>query len=158
MDYLQKTYTCVLKFKGEQLHSVPLEEVTLDELRLLAYIHGGGSIDSIRTTGMKRIVSHTTEGGDPVYVENQGDEYKRLARKYDQLVNSGRGKKMVEACFNTHLIDFENVIEEVDAVGQVEALAAVAEAKAQVAQAAALRPEDGDPAQKPTSPLDRAFN
>lgn len=138
-EFKQKTYNCVLKFRGEQLHSMPLEGVTKHELQLLAFIHGADAVAELRVAGPQRIVSRYTEGGDPIYVDNEMGEYERLARKYDTIVNSGRGKKAVEECFRVRLTGFENVIEQISAVDAMEAKAAEAEAKAALVSGGATR-------------------
>lgn len=111
----QKMYDCTLRFRGEVIHTLPLERVTKDELRLLAFMHGAESVVELRYKGEGEI-----EG-----IKDQMDEYRRLARKYDTIVNSGRGKKWVEECFKTSITDFDSVI---DDVAPQDAVAAAAEA------------------------------
>lgn len=149
----QKIYNCTLRFKGEMLHSVPLERVTRDELKLLAFMHGPESIPpaEIVPLGTEVVLDHEDEHGEKHYVQSQVGEYLRLARKYDSRVNSGRGRINVEKCFNTTLVDFGAVIEAVDPIAAIDRAADAADAKAALAEAGVQRaqtmkqPEDAPP-------------
>lgn len=154
MPYLQRTYTCVLRFKGLILHAVPLAEVTRDELKLIAFLHGADAVAELRFIGEREVVARmedTADGPRPVFVTSQMDEFRRLARKYDSLVNSGRGQRAVEDCFKTRIIDLDSVVEEVDAVDAVERRAAEADAKAEIQAAAKRRAEVAGEGAKPES-------
>lgn len=130
----QKIYSCVLRFKGDMLHSIPKEEITKHELQLLAFIHGTPAIAELRYLRTGRVIdtflTTARDDGQVVYVESEMDEFKRLARQYDTIVNSGRGRKAVEECFRIRIEDFDSIVAEVDAVDAMEKKAAEAEAKA----------------------------
>lgn len=136
--FTQKTYACVLRFKGDVQNTLPLAGVTKHELQLLAFMHGIGSVVEVRFTGLHQIEFPTgdeptfNEAGVPIlrYVETEMEEFRRLARKYDTVVNSGRGRKAVEECFRTRIEDFDAIVAEVDARASMEKAAELAEAEA----------------------------
>jgi hypothetical protein len=138
-DYLQKTYDCILRFRGNINNSVPLFGITKHELQLLAFMHGVEALPptDIRARGEKVIVDEMAtairEDGVVITVKNERDEFQRLARKYDLVVDTGRGKKAVEECFRVRLDGFDNIIEEVNPLDAMEKAAADAEAKAALA-------------------------
>lgn len=140
----QKTYSCVLRFRGELLHSVPLSCVTKHELQLLAFMHGAEAIAELKFIKSQPVFHPANEAGEAEIVKSEMDEFKRLARKYDTLVNSGRGKKAVEECFRTRIEDFDAIVAEVDARDAMAKAAEEAEAQAAVTDAAKNRekPED----------------
>jgi hypothetical protein len=134
----QKTYSCVLRFKGGVIHTVPLEAVTKSELQLLAFLHGVDAVVEIKYVGDREFYFPAgDEGMEPTLVKSEREELRRLARKYDNVVNSGRGRKAVETCFHTTLDDFDSVVAEVDALAAIDSAAQAAEAKAAQAVVAA---------------------
>lgn len=137
----QKTFSCVVRLKGELHHSIPLDLVTLDELKLLAFIHGPEALPTadIRAKGPQKIIFETEEDGNVIYVETQMQEYMRLSRKYDNIVNSGVGRKRVEECFKTRLDDFDALVAAIDPVSAMEQAAAQAEAAAALEEAGMSR-------------------
>lgn len=137
--FLQRTYSCLLRLRGDMNTSIPLSPVTKDELKLLAFLHGAEAVTEIKYLGTAAIPEWNPDEGAPKYVQGQDGEYRRLARKYDNIVNSGRGKMAVEKCFNTHLIDFDAIVEAVNPVDAIERQAAEAEAKSEISHAAELR-------------------
>lgn len=139
----QKTYSCVVRLKGDLNHTIPLELVTLDELKLLAFIHGPAAVplSEVRSKGVAKIIMETAEDGTVAYVMSQMQEYIRLARKYDDIVNSGRGRKKVEDCFKTRLDDFDAIIAELDPLAAMENVAAQADAAAALEAAGMSRIE-----------------
>lgn len=129
----QKTYDCTLRFLGQIHHQLPLEGVTRHELQLLAFMHGGESIVDVKFAGEREVFLPLIEGQtEAKLVRSEMDEFKRLARKYDNLVNPGRGKKAVEECFHTRIDDFEEFVKEVDAREAALAAADAAEAEAAI--------------------------
>lgn len=158
----QKTYSCVLRFKGELLHSKPIDCATKHELQLLAFMHGGESVVDIKFLKSQPVYFPPEEGQEPRLVKSEMDEYKRLARNYDTLVNSGRGRKAVEECFRIRIEDFDSIVAEVDARESVARQAEEAEARAAIAEAAKNRPEPepatvvAEPEKKPIG--SRLFN
>lgn len=132
--YLQKTYSCTLRFLGSIINNVPLTGLTREELTLLAYLHGNEAVADIAYTGMKPVLTFNPDEGAPEYVASQMDEYRRLARKYDTIVNSGRGKAAVEKCFSIQLIDFDSIVDEVDAANSIDRATLEAERKAAEAE------------------------
>lgn len=138
-QYLQKSYSCQIRFLGNITNTVVLECVTLDELKLLAYLHGNEAVADIKHIGMRPTLTFNPDEGAPIYVQDQMGEYLRLARKYDTIVNSGRGKAAVEKCFGIQLVDFDSIINEVNAVDEVSRKAAEAEAKTEMSKAGEQR-------------------
>lgn len=130
----QKTYNCNLRFKGDILHQLPLQGVTRHELQFLAFLHGADAIADVRFAGESEVFMPLAEGAtEPQLVANEMGEFKRLALKYDDIVNPGRGKKAVEACFHTRIDDFDAIVTEVDARESALAAADRAEAEAAIA-------------------------
>ena len=129
----QKIYSATLRYKGDILHQLSLPHVTKHELQLLAFMHGAEAIADVKYVGKEVVYLPLPEGAterQPVLSEM--GEFKRLAQKYDDIVNPGRGRKAVEACFHTRLEDFEAIVAEVDAREAVMRAAEEAEAKAAV--------------------------
>lgn len=151
-QFEQRTYSCNIRLQGSIINTVPLERVTRDELKLLAYLHGSGAVADIKYLGMYPTPTFNPDEGAPQYVEDQMGEYLRLARKYDTIVNSGRGKVAVEKCFGVQLIDFDAVIDEVNAIDSVERAAAEAEARTEVSKAAEQREEERKRSQEAERP------
>lgn len=157
--YLQKTYDCVFRHGGNLLHSMPLNGITRDELKLLVFVHGRSSIDpsSVKFAGEREMSmnirapdGHDREGQEiTVPVRSQEDEYRRLSLKYDtftDLDGIGRGRRYVEACFRVRLDDFgDDLLAEVDPIAEIEAAAARAELKT-----TASLVDDEPPAQPPS--------
>lgn len=147
--FTQRVYNCLMVLRSRLApseavtHTIPLERVTRDELKLLAFIHGVDAVpgNHISFVGTERVVDHVDDAGVIHYVESAQGEYRRLARKYDTIVNSGRGRKYVEECFNTTLMDFGAVIEKVDPIVEMEKRAAEAEAKTAMSEAEQKRQE-----------------
>lgn len=137
--YLQKSYSCQIRFLGNITNTLPLECVTLDELKLLAYMHGNEAVADIKHLGMRPTLTFNPDEGAPIYVQDQMGEYMRLARKYDTIVNSGRGKAAVEKCFGIQLVNFDAIINELNAVDEVSRKAAEAEAKTEVSKSGEQR-------------------
>lgn len=137
MSFTQKTYSCVLRFQGSMNHAVPMELVTKHELQLLAFMHGTGSVVELRGRGEREMSFPEDADGKSRPVASEMDEFRRLAMKYDTLVNSGRGKKAVEVCFHTRIEDFGAIITEVDAREAILAAADAADAEAVLAQGGA---------------------
>lgn len=123
-----------------KIHSIPLTRVTKQEIQFLAFLHGH---DAIRSAEVKFVgkdvvpLERSVEAGIISYCKSDRDDLKRIARKYDKIVDPGIGKTRVEACFNVRLDGFENVIEEVNAVEMAGAAAERAEQEAVAAAAAA---------------------
>lgn len=149
----QKVYKCVIRLRGELINTVPLEGVTKDELRLLAFIHGTEAIPSseLKYLGEQEVFYEEASTDDGAVmkrmVESQMDEYRRLARKYDSLVSTGRGKTLVEECFKTRLDDFDNLVNVESAEEFADRVAKEAEAKLEIAaggeaKAEAMRTHD----------------
>lgn len=141
-QYLQKTYSCQVRLLGAITNTVPLEGVTRDELKLLAYIHGAEALANVEYLGMRPVLTFNPDEGSPVYVESQMDEYRRLARKYDTIVNSGRGKAAVEKCFGVQLLDFDAILDKESPIDVAERQAAEAEARTLVSLAGEQRERD----------------
>lgn len=134
----QKVYDATLRFKGDIHHQLPLSRVTKHELQLLAFMHGAAAIAEVKYVGKEVVYLPIPEGATVAEaVVTEMGEFKRLAQKYDDIVNPGRGRKAVEACFHTRLEDFDAVVDEVDAREAVMRAAEEAEAKAAVAEAGA---------------------
>lgn len=143
-QYPQKLYSLIFRHGGNVLHTMPLHNLTREEVKLLAFIHGGDAVDtaSIKFTGQRQITMHVRapEGHErqgqeiEVPVLSQMDEYKRLALKYDvfsDLDGIGRGRRYVEECFGVRLDNMDDsIFEEVDPIAAAEAAMAAAEAKA----------------------------
>lgn len=137
--YKQKTYDCIFRHGGSLLHSMPLQGVTRDELKLLAYVHGQDSVTAIAFKGERQMFmfvrapeGHKKEGQEvEMPVLSQEEEYKRLARKYDTLSDLdgiGRGRRYVESCFKVRLDDMDDgMFKDVDPVAAIEEAAARAE-------------------------------
>ena len=144
----QKTYSCELRFRGNQLMTVALSPVTRHELKMLAYIHGAEAIppQGIKFLGEAEILNPHKPGDDKV-VRSEMEELKRLAKKYDVLADLegvNRGRRNVEACFNTTLDDFEDVMAmNVDPRARAEEAMIAAELEAQRAAAIMEQPEGG---------------
>lgn len=139
--FKQSIFNCTMRFRGSVIHTMPLEGVTKDELKLLAFLHSVDSLPSEEIKFVRKdvVVDRIEDDGTIIYVLSQDGEYRRLSRKYDTIVNSGRGKKYVETCFNTTLVDFGAVIDAVSPVDEMERRAAEAEAKTAVSEAAVER-------------------
>lgn len=137
--FKQRIFSCEIRLQGSINNTVVLGSVTRDELKLLAYLHGAEALpaDKIKYLGMFPVPTFNPDEGAPQYVASQDDEYRRLARKYDSLVNTGRGKEAVEKCFNVHLIDFDAIIDAVDPRDAADAAIAEAEARAAATDIAA---------------------
>jgi hypothetical protein len=146
-------FACSVRLLGSQLNTVPLECVTRDELTLIAYIHGHEALADVRYLGQRQVPTFNPDEGAPEFVGSQDAEYRRLARKYDTIVNSGRGKAAVEKCFNVQLIDFDAVVSAVSAADEAERMAAEAEAKSLISAAGEQRESEikREPEAKPPS-------
>lgn len=118
-----RTYECVLVSMKNKDHKLPLVGVTKQELQLLAFIHGVDCVpvDSIKPLGTNPVRMGRTPEGEPIYVKSEMDEYMRLATKYDQFVNPGRGKKYVEDCFKVTLGGFDAILSEINALEAMDA-------------------------------------
>ena len=123
-----RTYDCVLVSQKNKDHKIPLTAVTKQELQLLAFIHGPSCIpvETIKPRGPET-VSYRNKDGVRVQVESEMDEYMRLALKYDQFVNPGRGKKYVEDCFKVTLGGFDAILSEINAIDAMDAAVTQAE-------------------------------
>lgn len=136
----QKIYNCMLRFKGAILHQLPVNGATMAELKLLAFMHGDGAIADLKFVGMQEVYFPKGEAEEkPRLVESEMDEYKRLALKYEHIVNPGRGRKAVETCFSVRLEDFDAMVAEVDARDAVAQAAEAAEAKAAITEGDEVR-------------------
>jgi len=147
-EFKQKTYDVSLALErtvgGQPLHTVPMTGITRDELKFLAFVHGGDSIvqNTIKFVGEKvverseRAMSGPKEGQEVfVPVRSQMEEYVRIAKKYDmtsELIGLGNSRKRVEECFKVRLDDFD------DSILSVADPLAVAEQAAMAAELAAL--------------------
>lgn len=134
----QKMYSAVLRYRGQQMHTLPISEITYHELKLLVFVHGIDAFptDQIKYVGKKVIEEVRFVDGrkQRIVISSEMDELKRLARKYDPLSDHTgvpRGRKYVEDCFKMRLDDFETAFEQVDPILVAEQAAIQAEMKAE---------------------------
>lgn len=143
-EFRQKTYDVVLAVtkdvSGRALHTIPLSAITKDELKYLAFVHGGDAIvpGTIRFIG-ERVVEHPVRAADGpkegqevmVPVRSQMEEYVRISKKYDmtsELIGLGKSRQRVEECFKVRLDDFDDsILVAVDPLAVAEEAAARAE-------------------------------
>lgn len=142
--FKQKCYDVMLAVTrtpgGIPMHTVPMSGITRDELKYLAFVHGGDSIvqTSIKFVGEKVVEMAVRADAGPkegqeilVPVTSQMQEFVRIAKKYDmtsELIGLGKSRQRVEECFKVRLDDFDDSILAVaDPLSVAEEMAARAE-------------------------------
>lgn len=154
LDYKQKRYNVMFAVtqdvSGRPLHTIPLQRITRDELKYLAFTHGATSIVAGGITFVgEEVVMYSGRGDDGkevfIPVRSQMEEYMRIARKYDmtsELIGVGKSRDRVEACFKVRLDDFDDsVLTAVDPLVTAENMAAQAELTALAQLEAETRPD-----------------
>lgn len=161
-----------------KVHSLPIRRVTKQELQFLAFLHGHECFkeNEIVFIGKDRVVlqagSPPLPNGEPdpngtptLYCQSDRDDLKRIARKYDKIIDPGVGVKRVEACFGVRLDGFENMVETVNAkeaagaaAERAERAAATAAVSAGAARKNEVKPPESEPQpqERPDPALERA--
>lgn len=162
-----------------KVHSFPMRGVTKQELQFLAFLHGhecfkeneivfAGKAPVVLQAGSPPLPNGEVDpnGVPTIYCQSERDDLKRIARKYDKIIDPGVGVKRVEACFGVRLDGFENMVETVNAkeaagaaAERAERAAAAAAVSSGAARASEIRPQEPETnPDRPDPALERAVS